>query len=179
MAELEGTADEKLLLASSLISKLNKANEEKDERLRALQRAAAESQRGAAEATASAQHLQTELDAVKEAYAVLELKLKLESEKLAAAVQAHQAAAARASEELAGARKEAIVERERVAELKTQVADLTRAEEEARELWARLKEALLVRCCCALLLRAAAAASAAAGRFAARAHSSHVKPNTS
>ena len=151
---MEASAEERLSAAARTITKLNESLRVKDEQLRVLQRAASESQRIAAEASEAADKLRSELEAEKkvtssaeagvtEKLAMLELKIKLEKEKAAGAELAHQAAVASAAKELAASKAEVAAERERCAQLQTAVEQLTRAGEEATELWARLKEALL------------------------------------
>jgi chromosome segregation ATPase len=153
--------------AAATISKLTDEKAQLTEQLRALQRAVSESQRVAAEAAEQADKLRGELAAEKQVsssvesrgadkMAALERAAKAEKEKAAAAELAHhtalvaaaQAAAAqerRLQEEVAAVRQQLAQEQERVAELQRSVEHLTRAGEEAKELWARLKQALLVR----------------------------------
>jgi len=153
--------------AAATISKLTDEKAQLTEQLRALQRAVSESQRVAAEAAELADKLRGELAAEKQVsssvesrgadkMAALERAAKAEKEKAAAAELAHhtalaaaaQAAAAqerRLQEEVAAVRQQLAQEQERVAELQRSVEHLTRAGEEAKELWARLKQALLVR----------------------------------
>ena len=134
-------------------------------RLLAMQRAASESQRLAAEAQEALELTRKELaaatagDAESRAAAAAEAAaaaLAAEKERFVSAEKAHAAALAAARAEAAtavaplkaaaaAAQAEAVREHERCAELQRSVEHLTRAGEEAKELWARLKEALLVR----------------------------------
>jgi chromosome segregation ATPase len=136
-------------------------------RLLALQRAASESQRLAAEAQEALEATRRELAAASGSATEVETRalaradaaakeLAAEKGRSAAAEKAHAAAlaAARAEGADAAAPLRAAVaasaadlarERERCAELQRSVEHLTKAGEEAKELWARLKEALLVR----------------------------------
>jgi chromosome segregation ATPase len=135
--------------------------------LRALQRAVSESQRVAAERAEELEKVRAELEAASsvtsdaEARVVAKLdaaarELKAEREKAASVELVHNAAVAAATananaqvEEmrvaLAAAQAEAAKDRERAAELQKSVEHLSRAGEEAKELWERLKEALNVR----------------------------------
>jgi DNA repair exonuclease SbcCD ATPase subunit len=155
--------------AAATISKLTEEKSVLTEQLRVMQRAVSESQRVAAEASEEVEKLRGELESEKKAtsaveeragdkLAALERAAKAEREKAAAVELSHhtaQAAAAQAAagrekalqEEVAAVRSELAVEKERVSELQRSVEHLTRAGEEARELWARLKQALLVRAC--------------------------------
>ena len=136
-------------------------------RLLAMQRAASESQRLAAEAQEALDTARRDLAAATGGAGEVETKalaraaaaekeLAAEKERAAAAEKAHAEALAAARAEAASATAplraaaaasaaEAARERERCAELQRSVEHLTRAGEEAKELWARLKEALLVR----------------------------------
>ncbi len=153
--------------AAATISKLTDEQKRTSEQLRVLQRAVSESQRVAAEATEKLETLRGELETEKKVSVhaeervadklqALERQAKLEREKAAAAELAHNAALAAAAaaaaaseqklrEELAAAKADAAAEKERVSELQRTVEHLTKAGEEAKELWARLKQALLVR----------------------------------
>ena len=155
--------------AAATISKLTEEKAVLTEQLRVMQRAVSESQRVAAEASEEVERLRSELELEKKAtsgveeragdkLAALERAVKAEREKAASAelaanatlAAAAQAAAAREKalqEEAAAVRSELATEKERVAELQRSVEHLTRAGDEARELWARLKQALLVRAC--------------------------------
>ena len=134
-------------------------------RLLAMQRAASESQRLAAEAQEALELTRKELAAATAGEAETRAAARAEAaaqevaaekERFAAAEKAHAVALAAARAEsstavaplkaaAAAAAAEAARERERCAELQRSVEPLTRAGEEAKELWARLKEALLVR----------------------------------
>jgi len=158
---------EKLKHAAALtISKLTAEKATVTEQLRMLQRAVSESQRVAAEATEKLDALKVELQAEKavsegaeerasEKLKALERSAKVERERAATEELQHHAqlaasaAAAAVTElqlrqELAVAHSEARAEKEAKAELQRTVEHLTRAGEEAKELWARLKQALLV-----------------------------------
>ena len=153
--------------AAATISKLTEEKAVLTEQLRVMQRAVSESQRVAAEASEAADELRHSLELEKQAtsgveqraadkLAALERAVKQERETAAALELANNAAMATAAaaaaarekalqEEAAAVRSDLAVEKERVAELQRSVEHLARAGEEAKELWARLKQALLVR----------------------------------
>jgi hypothetical protein len=185
-------AKEELLSAAARIKALTEEKTRTAAQLLALQRAVSEAQRVGAERSEALEHLREELaaassvtdDAESRVAAKLDAaarELKAEREKAAAVDLAHNAAvaaavaAAGATERelraaLAGSAAEAAKERERVAELQRSVEHLTRAGEEAKELWARLKEALLVRhaalhCCHATPRRCPASPAALIARM--------------